>query len=111
MRLLPCCQLRQSTCLEKEIVGMFLMHVGLTLADLVLRDRAGLDRLQVPCLELDVGDDALPQDRLVQQRIRRRDLENKISEIEEDRMPVVNLNAVQERSPVHHDNIRARVDL
>src|ERR1700681_928423 len=97
MRLLPCCQLRQSTGLEKKIVGMFLMHVGLTLADLVLRDRAELDRLQVPALKLDVGDDALPQDRLVQQRIRRRDLENKISEIEEDRMPVVNLNAVQQR--------------
>src|SRR5580658_11363827 len=105
MRLLPRCRLRQSTRLEKKIVGMFLMHVGLTLADLVLRDRAKLDRVQVPALELDVGNDALPQDRLVQQRIRRRDLENKISEIEKDRMPVVNLNAVQQRSAVHHDDV------
>ena len=66
MRLLPCRRFRQSTCLKKKIVGMFLMHVGLTLADLVLRDRAELDRLQVPALELDVGDNTLPQDRLVE---------------------------------------------
>src|ERR1700689_3081536 len=103
MRLLPGCRLRQSTCLEKKIVGMFLMHVGLTLTDLVLRDRAELDRLQAPALELDVGDDALPQDRLIEQRIRRRDLENKIAQIEEDRMPVVNLDAVRQGSSVHHD--------
>src|SRR5579863_1335336 len=96
MRLLPCCRLRQSTGLEKKIIGMFLMHVGLTLADLVLRDRAEPDRLQVPALELHIRDDALPQDRLLQQRIRRRDLENKISEIEEDRVPTVNLDAVQQ---------------
>src|ERR1700733_6279600 len=99
MRLLPCCRLRQSTCLEKKIVGMFLMHVGLTLPDLVLGDRAELDRLQVPALKLDVGDNALPQDRLVEQRIRRRDLENKIAEIEEDRMPVGKLKPVHQRRP------------
>src|SRR5262249_20722291 len=99
MRLLPRCRPRQPTCLEKKIVGMFLMHVGLTLADFVLRDRAELDRLQVPALEFDVGDNALPQVGLVEQRIRRWNLENKIAEIEEDRMPVVNLNAVQQRGP------------
>src|SRR5665213_2551849 len=90
---------------------MFIMHVGLTLADLVLRDRAELDRLQIPALELDVGDNALPQDRLVEQRIGRRYLKNKIAELEEDRLPVVNLLAVQQGSPVHYDDIRARVDL
>src|SRR4051794_31138217 len=110
MRLLACCRLRQSTCLEKQIVGMFLMHIGLAFADLVLRDRAELDRLQVPALKLDVCDYALPQNRLVKQRIRRRDLEDKIAEIEEDRPAVVNLNAVQQGSPVHYDDVRASVD-
>src|SRR6516165_4318777 len=94
VRLLAGRRRRQATCLQEEVIGVLVPSVGLTLANLVLRDRAELDGFEILPLVLDVGDHAFPVDRFVQQNVGRRRLKDKIPEIEKDRPAAINLDTV-----------------
>src|SRR5262245_31749947 len=48
---------RQTARLHVDIVVVFVMHVGLAFADLVLPNGCQLDRLQISALKFDIGDD------------------------------------------------------
>ena len=100
MRLLASGRRRQAASLEEEVIGVLVVSVGLTLADLILRDRPDLNRLQGLSLEFDVGDDTLPNDRLVQQDVCRRRLKDEIPQIIEDRPAAIDLDTVQQRRAI-----------
>ena len=85
--------------------------VGLALANLVLRDRPKLNRLQTPSLKFDIGDHAFPSDRFIEQCVGGRHLENEIPQIEKDRTAAIDLDAMQQRSAVHDDDVRSCVHL
>ena len=53
MRLLASGRRRQAASLEEEVIGVLVVSVGLTLADLILRDRPDLNRLQGLSLKFD----------------------------------------------------------
>jgi len=86
---------------------VLVMRVGLTLANLIHRDRPELNGLQIPSLEVDIGDRALPDNRFVEQYIRRGRLKNEITQVVKDRPVAINLDSMQERRPMHHDDVRA----
>src|SRR5205814_1721075 len=79
-RLLAGCGCWQAACLEKEVVRVLVMRVGLTFANLILRDGAELDGLQSLSLEVDIGDHAFPNDRFVEQDVCRRRLKYEIAQ-------------------------------
>ena len=96
----------QAACLEEEIIRVLVLSIGLPLANLILRDRLELDGSQILPLEVDISDYAFPVDRLVELYLCRRRLKNEIAQIEKNWPATINLDTVQERSAVHHDDIQ-----
>src|ERR1700736_2856024 len=107
MRLLARRRRWQAACLKEEVIRVFVLSIGLTLANLILGDGSELNRLQILALEVDIGDHAFPVDGFVEQCVYRRRLKNEITQIEKNRPAAINLDTVQERRTMHHDNIRA----
>src|SRR5579872_4418653 len=77
-RLLALRRLWQTTRLEKEIVGELVLRVRLSSANLIHHDRLKRNGSQIFSLELDVCDDAFPDDGLVKKYGDRRQVKNKV---------------------------------
>jgi len=109
--LIACRQLRQAASLKEQIVRVFVLKVGLPLANLVQRDRLERNRLEIFPLKFDMGDNTFPKDRLIELNIHRRYIKDEVAEVVKDWPLVINLHAVYQGHTMHHDNVGAGVDL
>src|SRR5260370_35822346 len=89
---------------------MLVPNVGLSLTNLIHRNRLEGNRLQIFPLELNVGDHAFPDYGLVALYIRRRHIKDEIAEIVKDGPIVKYLHSVYQWRAMHHADIRARLD-
>src|SRR5262249_9050294 len=99
----------QATCLQEEIVRASVRGIGLALVDFVHHYGTEFNGFQRSSLEIDIGDDAFPSGRFPD--ICQCRLEDKITQVKKDRPATINLYAMEERRPVHHDDIRTCVYL
>src|ERR1700730_16445512 len=109
--LIPSREFWQTASLEEEIIGVLVAEVWFALANLIHNDRLKRDRLKVFSLERDMRDSAFPVDRFVELYVRGWHVKNKVSQIVKDRPPLIDFHAMQQRRAMHHDDVRACIDL
>src|SRR5262249_34268425 len=96
--------------LEKKIVRVLVVQIGFSLSDFIHGDWLERDRLQIFPAEVDVRDDALPEDRFIELNIEWWQVENEVAEIEKDRTVTIDFDAVKQRHAMHDNDIGARID-
>src|SRR4029077_16578595 len=108
--LIACSRLGQTAGVQELIIHMPVVSFRLPLADLVEDYRSKRNGLQVLSLIFEISDHAFVDNCFGEHTARGRKIKDEVSQVVEDGFPFVNLNAVQKRSTVHHDDICASID-
>src|SRR5215472_3490696 len=85
----------QAARIEKFVVGVCVMNIGLAFAHVVHHNRSERNRLQTLTLKLDVGYDTLPGHWFVDSRQHRRQVVDEVAQIVEDGTASINLHAMK----------------